>query len=210
MAKKIENEIGEGVVEDTEVTETTPAVEKVVPVRVVIMEDGSQVNFGSRATLLSNTDVATGTIVFKLFTGKIISYVVEGIEAFSEFQKQVYLFGLQSKIRSALSNVKDVEEEVLKQIAALKEGKFSVRSGDASDVSLDNHLKAWATVMTGKYPNVVATPHTNWTDLTDVTVINEVLSTWNALSPKEKIAARKNVYVVHERSLLDMAELAAG
>lgn len=184
---------------------------KVAPLaRIVILEDGTQVNFGTRATLLSSFDVATATIVFKSFSGKIITYVVEGIEAFSDFQKQVYLFGLQTKIRGSLANAKGLEAtdlEIQKQIDLLVDGKFSVRSGEASEVALDNNLKAWATIQSGKYPSIVEEPKAHWADLGNVVVINEVLSAWNALSPKDKIAARKNAYVVYERAALDMAEL---
>jgi hypothetical protein len=203
---KVQNE------EVVEVTETAEvkAPKVAAPVRIVILEDGTQVNFGTRATLLSSFDLETSTIVFKSFSGKIISFVVEGIEAFSDFQKQVYLFGLQTKIRGSLANAKTIEDtdlEVQKQIDLLKEGKFAVRSGDSSEVSLDNNLKAWATIQSGKYPTIVADPKTHWADLGNVVVINEVLSAWNALTPKEKIAARKNAYVVYEKSALDIAEL---
>jgi hypothetical protein len=170
-------------------------------VRIVKMEDGSEVNFGKRANLLTSFEGTT--VSFKLFTGKVITWVVEGIDTLTDFQKTVYVYGLTEKVKSNLAPVKDVSEmeiAIQKQILNLTSGIFFTRGTSSSAIILDNLQKAWAFVKSEQEG------YKHWEDLEDATVTREVASAWNELTRPAKNLIRKNVYVVIQKSKLDLAD----
>ena len=170
------------------------------------MQDGSTVTFGANSNVVSTYDGETSNITFKLRDGNVISWDVEGTESMSLFQKTVYLYGLFRRIKSAIAG-RDLDKLaglIEKQIEALKAGKFVVRGADGVPV-LDNFLKAFATVMSGKFPGAVAEknvrPH--WVDLENPSVVTEVTEVWEAMDKKVKTAVRKNPFIVAVKAEFD-------
>jgi len=169
--------------------------------RIVKMEDGSEVNFGKRANLLTSVD---GTIVsFKLFSGKVIAWEVEGIDELTDFQKTVYIFGLTEKVKSNIASVKDVAEleiAIHRQVASLSSGVFYTRGTSSSAVVLDNLQKAWATVKSGQEG------FEHFIDYAEPTVSREIATLWSEMTRPAKNLIRKNVYVVVAKAKLDLAD----
>ena len=87
-------------------SETEAATKKEVVKNMVTMEDGSVENFGSRSQLKSKMNLETKTITFKTITGKAINWVVGDVEALSEFQLKVFMYGLLERVKGSLSGVK--------------------------------------------------------------------------------------------------------
>ena len=172
------------------------------------MNDGTKATFSDKANVLSTYDADTATITFKVRTGEVITWVVEGIENLTDFQKKVFLFGLFRRIKSAVASTKeiaDVPATIERQIASLKEGKFVVRGSDSDGGKLDNFLKAFAMVMSGKFPDAVkesnVKPH--WANYEDASVVDEVLSTWSSLDKSIKTALRRNPFIMAAKAELD-------
>jgi hypothetical protein len=173
--------------------------------RIIIMEDGTEANFGLRSIILFSKDLETNSLIFKLFSGKIIIFNVDGIDSFTEFQKQVYLHGLQAKIKSnivTLKSIAAIEEELEKQISNLKAGKFS-KAKKVNIPTLDNTLRAWAIVKSGKYPDKVKDILSSWIEYNNPEIVNEILTAWDSLTKKEKSAIKRNPFVQYEKELLD-------
>lgn len=169
--------------------------------RIVEMEDGSEVNFGKRANLLTSVDGTT--VSFKLFSGKIITWVVEGIDDLTDFQKVVYIFGLTEKVKSNIASVKDVTEleiAIHRQITSLSSGVFYTRGTSSNAVVLDNLQKAWATVKSDQEG------FEHFIDYAEPAVSREIATLWAEMSRPAKNLIRKNVYVVVEKAKLDLAD----
>jgi len=169
--------------------------------RVVKMENGSIVDFGKRANLLIAVD---GSVVdFSLSNGKVITWAVQGIEAFTDFQKAVFTYGLVEKIKSNLAKVKELdklEEGIKEQIANFEAGNFYVRANSSSPVMLDNIQKAYALVKSQQEG------FEHLANYDEPAVSREIQATWAELSRPAKNLIRKNVYVIIEKAKLDNAD----
>ena len=176
-------------------------------VRIVDMEDGTRVNFGVRANTLSNIDVETSTVTFKIVTGKVINWVFSGLESLSALHKTMVLYAGAEKVKSALTGMKEPEkivEEIEKQIAKISAGEFPIRVlGESSgDVKLDNWQKAFAMAVAYQ----PGTPYPHWTNVDDATVITEVLNIWAGKTAQEKNKVRRHEKVLMYKAQFDAAE----
>jgi len=171
---------------------------------IVEMSDGTTVDFGKRGTLVTSINLDSATIVFKMVTGAVINWQVEGVENLSDFQKKVYLYGLLSKIKSAMAPVakEDLECFINKQIETINSGTFLVRAfGDTvGEVKLTDIQKAYAIAKSKQNPDFI-----HWANVDDVNVISEVSTDWKAKSTQEKNVVRRNPYVQLELSILGTA-----
>ena len=182
MSNEVEVTFGDEVVE---------VVAAPAPDRKVTFGD-EVVDFGVRANVLVHTDLETKTISFLLFNGSKVDWVIEGIDGFTPFQVQVYLYGLAAKVKSSLAPLKDlteIEVAIAKQIASIDSGVFILRSGKDAVLSLSDIQQAYAAVKS-------STPEfAHWADTTNPEVIKEVLDRWETFSTSEKNSIRKNAYV---------------
>jgi hypothetical protein len=193
--------------EQNEVEVAEAPTKEVKPSRIIDVA-GEKVNFGVRAKVLSAYDAATKTITFYLATseteGKKLEWPVQGTEGLNDFQLQVFLYGLSSKVKASLAAIKDigdVEVAINKQIEAINAGTFILRSGKEATLSLDNLQKAYAIV---KAANEAEFAH--WANVDDATVIQEVLARWSTFTVSDKNGLRKNAYIVLEKAKLDAAD----
>ncbi len=181
------------------------ATEEVTPIKepvIVEMSDGTKCNFGRRANLVSSMDVPTKTLTFKISTGVIISWAVEGLEAFSTLQTKIYLYGLLEKVKSSLAGVgkPDLEVAISNNIADIKAGNFNIRSAGSSVAAtgLTLVMKAFALAKSEQQEEYV-----HLRDLDNPSVIDEVCALWNGKSPSEKRAVRTNPFVQYHLSMLE-------
>ncbi len=188
-----------GTVEEVIKPTKTPAV-----VRNVAMQDGSVVNFGARANLLTATD--GNTLTFNFSDGKQIKWDVPFVEGLTEFQQTVYLYGIAAKIKSSLAPVKfdDLEAAINKQIAAINEGNFSLRVAGEASTSLDNWAIAYAIVKAKEadFSHWVVNGEFNSTP----EVVTEVATRWAGFSISEKNGLRKHAYIKLEKAKLDAVD----
>lgn len=170
--------------------------------KVVEMSDGTKVTFGGRQNVITEHDVSTGTITFKVINGEIITWNRPEIPEMGEFAAKVYLFGLLCKVKQSIgaTKVDEIVETLNDAIKAINDGKFDLRSGVGdSTPELSDMQKAWAIVKKDKYPD---TTTENWGDLNDPTqeTVVLVLNAWNGLS-KEQKALIKSHSLVQEKLL---------
>lgn len=157
---------------------------KEVVKNMVELEDGSTENFGSRSHLKSSMDLTTKTITFKTITGKVINWVVADVDALSEFQLKVFMYGLLERVKSSLSGVakEELAGAIQKGIDTINEGEFVIRSiGSSAEVGLTPIMVAFARA---KAQSQEAFTHLADTDKQEV--IEEVIALWAAKSPVEK------------------------
>ena len=191
--------------DQTENTEavTTPAKEKKAKeVKIVTMEDGSQVNFGVRANLITSLDLDTSTISFKISTGKIINWLVEHMENLTTFQKTVYMYGLLEKVKTSLAPVKvdALEVAINKQIESINKGEFNVRAlTQAGEVVLTDLQKAYAIAVSYLDPSKA-----HWANVDNGEVIAEVLTLWESKSAIERNKIRRHPNVAVELAKIQM------
>jgi len=175
---------------------------KVKESNVVTMSDGTQCNFGSRANLLATMDIESKTLTFKVATGAVVSWPVEGLEAFSNFQVKVYLYGLLEKIKSSMAGVKvdGLEKAINDHIADIKEGNFNIRSAGSSvsAIGLTMVMKAYA-LAKGQQQEEFA----HFVNLEDPAVIEEVAALWAEKTPSEKRSDRANPFVQYQLAVLE-------
>jgi hypothetical protein len=202
------NEI-ESVEENVTETAATPVEAK--KDRLVTMQDGSVKNFGVRANLLTNVDHETGLVTFDFFTGETISfnaYAIEGqtVETFTAFQKQVFIYGLLAKVKTALAPIKvdGLFEAVTKQLDAIAKAEFSTRGHAETVVGLSDLEKAYALakVVQGDAPEY-------FSDLTDVRTIEEVQAYFATLTTGGKNKLRNHPKVALELAKLRLEEAEA-
>lgn len=187
--------------------------------KVVTMEDGTSVNFGFRNNILSSFDVDTCVIQFKIITGQVVNWTPKIVAAFTEVNnlpdytvnalKKITLYGLLAKIKNTLATVK-VEElatHINKQIADIDEGKFAIRSYKEEGVAtLEPIHRAYAAVKAAVDPEHFG----HWASLDSQEIIDEVVSTWEALPPSSKQINRRNSLIIMELAKLSTEkELAA-
>jgi len=172
---------------------------------VVQMEDGTTIDFGKRGVVDISIDLKSATMVFKTVNGKVISWQVQEIDNLFPFQKKVYLYGVLSKIRTAMAPVDraELEDFINKQIEAINAGIFNVRAfGDPTrEVKLLDIQKAYAIAKSKQ-----TTGFEHWANVDDVRVIGEVLGDWATKSASAKNKIRRNPYVQLELSLLQTAK----
>ena len=180
----------------------TEKVEKVT--NIVEMQDGTKIDFGKRGTLHTSVDLPTNTISFKMVTGDIINWVVPGTEGLTDFQKKVYLYGILSKIKTAMAPVdlKELKKFIEKQMEAINNGIFIVRAfGDTvREVKLTDIQKAYAIAKSKQNPDFI-----HWGNVEDTSVIEQVSQDWEAKSTSEKNADKRNPYVQLELATMHIA-----
>jgi hypothetical protein len=210
----------------TEVVETVATPKAVKQVRILPMDDGSNVNFGARANLISTIDVDNLVISFKIALdpiGKVITWALgevvntdaegnvtgkpfEAVATFPENFKKIFLYGLMERVKSSLAPVKlaDLPTAIAKQIEAINKGDFIIRSveGEDGEVALTKLQKAYATVKSNPLYVTVAKPE--WANVDDAATIADVLNFWEGLSASDKNNIRKNPYVKLEQAKLEV------
>jgi hypothetical protein len=189
---------------DTNATEDAPVKPKPKKeVRIVTLDDGTQVNFGARANLLSSIDLESSTIIFKIVTGKVINWVITEMDNLTPFQKTVFMYGLLEKVKTSLAPVKlaKLEEAIAKQIAAVTKGDFNIRSiNTVGEVALSDLQKAYALAFSKQYPDKA-----KWADIDDVATIAEVLEVWENKTPVQRNAIRRHPSVAWELNVMAIA-----
>ena len=210
-------------VEAVEATATATA-------RIVTLANGEVVDFGVRTNLLTTADAESGIILFKLFSGQVISWDVNqvtGLEyaSASDLAKQVIQYGLLAKIKTNLASVMlqataedgsitfPLFDNITKQIATLNEGSFLTRSSGSNVSELSLEQKAFANAVTKhhKFAELVslkAEDVATWVDTNTSAVITAISSLWVSYDTSVKNAIRKNAFFRHEKSLLEIANLA--
>lgn len=197
MSNEIETPVEENV------TETASTVEAKKD-RLVTMQDGSVKNFGVRANLLTSVDAESGVITFDFFTGETIAfnaYTIEGqtVETFTAFQKQVFVYGLLAKVKTALAPIKveGLFEAVTKQLDAIAKAEFTTRGHAETVVGLSDLEKAYALakVVQGDAPEY-------FSDLNDARTIEEVQAHFATLTTGGKNKLRN-----HPKVALELAKL---
>lgn len=201
--------------------------------KIIELETGEKVNFGTRSNLLSSFDTEANTITFKVATGEVIVWDVTtiadlAVEALNEWTKTVVLYGLLAKVRTNLAPVKlqeevtaedgsvtvvnSLAEAIRKQITILTSGKFSVRGSGDDSVELSLDQKAFATAVVKQAPfatavGLTAEDHAGWDDLDSESTINAVSNLWDSFETSVKNAVRRNPYFKVEKALLEIAAI---
>lgn len=186
----------------TEQTEAATPVEA-KPARIVEMQDGSKVDFGSRSKLLVSFSTEDNTATFKVFTGDMVTWVVEGMDNLTDFQKIVYMYGLVERVKSSLSpiSLKNLASTIHAQIAEINKGNFNIRANGGTKVAtgLDQLQTAYALAMAELKPEVA-----HWNQVTEQTVIDEVLASWATKDAKQRGAIRRHPAVSLKLSMLKL------
>lgn len=203
MSKNIPAAHGKGEQNKVDASTTETAKPK-KEVRIVTMEDGTQLNFGTRANLLSSIDLETNTLTFKLVSGKIINWILQGVEGLTDFQRTVFLYGILEKVKTSLAPIKlpKIEEAIAKQIVAIEKGEFNIRSLSGSGEVTLTELQAAYAIALSKQSKAKA----HWVNTTDVVTIQEVLSVWEGKSPAQRNAIRRNAAVSWELNVMKLEE----
>lgn len=201
--------------------------------KIIELENGEKVNFGTRSNVLSSFDIETNTITFKVATGEVIVWDVTTIadlmiDGLNEYTKTVILSGLLSKVKVSLAPVKlqeevtaedgtvsvvnSLAEAIRKQVAILTSGKFAVRGlgDDSVELSLDQKAFATAAVKQAPFATAVglaAEDVAGWEDLDSEATINAVSNLWDSFEIPVKNAIRRNPYFKVEKALLEIAAI---
>jgi hypothetical protein len=202
----------------TGVQSETPAPKKEKVVRKVEMENGTTVDFGSRANLLTALDLEENTVTFLHSNGKVVVFKQEDIaatedEAAFEFSKapelvrKGFLYGVMERVKSSTGPIKAIEDiytEVVKQVAAIKGGTFYIRSlaGDDEEVGLTELQHAYALAKAQLQPEQFA----HWSNVEDETTIKEVSDLWETYTLKDKAKIRANAVVMLHLANLKQAK----
>jgi hypothetical protein len=171
--------------------------------RIVKLEDGSEVNFGVRANLLTSVDEAANTVTFKSISGKIITWAVPYVDGLNGFVKTVYIYGLVTKVKSTLAGVKgeaDMEAALEKVLTSLAMGTLVVRSAVAGTLTLEQ--KAYAIIKSTHTNRHFDLTKTHWSDLSAPATIAEVTTLWGSFDRSRKNAIRKDSYFKIELATL--------
>ena len=188
-------------------SEETAATKKEVVKNMVTMEDNSVENFGSRSQLKSKMNLETKTITFKTITGKVINWVVGDVEALSEFQLKVFMYGLLERVKGSLSGVKAeaLEKAINEGIKSIEAGEFVIRSlGSQTTAGLSMIMIAFA-----KAKSQAEADFIHLADTENPEVIAEIIALWDAKTPVEKRVARKDARIAYQLSQLEMEANAA-
>ena len=183
-------------------SETEVAPKKVVVKNMVDMEDNSVENFGSKSKLKSKMNLETKTITFKTITGKVINWIVSDVEALSDFQLKVYMYGLLERVKGSLSGVaaEALVDKINEGISEIEKGNFIIRSlGNQTPDGLSMIMIAFAKAKALADP---AFAHLDDVENTDV--IAEVITLWDSKTAIEKRVARKDARIAYQLSQLEM------
>lgn len=178
------------------------ATKKAVVKNMVDMEDGSTENFGSRSQLKSKMNLENKTITFKTITGKVINWVVADVDALSEFQLKVFMYGLLERVKGSLSGVKadKLEEAINEGIADISKGEFVIRSlGSQTTAGLSMIMIAFA-----RAKSQAEADFAHLADIENPEVISEIIALWDSKSAIEKRVARKDARIAYQLSQLEM------
>lgn len=176
-------------VEQTQ-TQTTETNEGTI--NLVKMEDGSSVNFGARAKVLS-TQTVTDTsfsLTFNIGNGKQVHYDFKGD---TNLLLEMAAFGAANKVKQAcagLAKFEELEAMITAKVAELSEGIFVSRSGGKVSVALSQLQVAYARV--------------NKIDISTTDGINEVATYFDSLDKEGKAALRKQGRIQIELAKLQL------
>lgn len=172
-----ENEEGENDSEADEESSATP--------RVVKMEDGSEINFGKRAMMLSGTmyreDGKGFEIVFHVFSGKQFRFKVELETPLEQFYLEVLSFGLAQKAKNSCTAAKsadDIEKILQIKLQEYANKDFATRASGETSITLTQEQMAFA-----RWKNM---------DVDTIETIVNVRAYFAALSKEELQKLRKN------------------
>lgn len=197
-----EEVVAEAAAETT--TEPAEVKEKEVKViRIIDMEDGTKCNFGVRNNLVTNSDSETGILTFKISTGQILTFLPPELEGLNKFQKDVFLYGILSKVKTSLAPVKplDLAAAISVQLDQISKKEFNVRnSGDSEEVLLTEWQKAFALVVS---ETVAGKEH--WKNLEDGVTITEVLTSWNEKTVVQRNNIKRHPLVMQKKVEFDLA-----
>lgn len=144
--------------------ETKPEITETIEApNIVNMEDGSVVNFGTRAKLVSSQNIFENgfELIFSVLSGKVIKYRFTSETPISKLLAEMAAFGAASKAKSATAGAKDVTEIVSiinKKIEEFVNGSFVTRGASAASFVLSLQQEAYADVegLDKTKPEVVA------------------------------------------------------
>lgn len=202
-------EVSEATTEETtepeKVTETKSKAKKAKKaIRFVTMDDGTQANFGVRSNLLSAIDLEEGIITFKISTGKTITWAVKTLKDLTDFQKTVHLYGVMERVKSSLAPVKidKLEEVITKQIEAIDNGEFNIRSlNTTGEIVLTDLQKAYGLTMS---ESPTSTDKQHWKEIDKPEVVAEILQVWEGKTAVERGAIKRHPIVGWHLSVLVM------
>lgn len=172
--------------------------------RIVTMEDGTTANFGTRTKLLTAFDVPSATVTFRLFNGTTINWILAGIEALTDFQKTIYIYGAVEKVKSSLTSmtVDKLEAAINKQTTLIDSGVFNIRSSSETGlVKLSDLQKAYALAIALLFPE-----RSHWANISDKDVMVEVLAAWESKTPTERNAIRRDPNVSLQLSTIQLQD----
>lgn len=207
------------------------AVENVVKKstsNIVELQNGETIDFRGN-TVLASYDVPSKIVTFKVVTGEVLTLNVNNVpEAVKE---EAAIYGLREKIKATLAPIKVVISEdeakegklnkagkIALEIKNLLEGNFVTRAQETGQVGLDSFMKAFATINAigaikiDNNGNVVPVPtqarllpelKPTWANVTDPTVMQEVLSYWDSLDKDTKSAQKRNTSIKFQAELFD-------
>ena len=119
--------------------------------KIITMEDGSIINFGTRAKLVTTVKVTdTGfTVLFNLISARVISYIYESDVPVPRLLLEMAAFGAASKAKAATSNATDeagVVDILTTKLAEFQEGIFVSRGSTGITSVLNMTQQAYCEV----------------------------------------------------------------
>ena len=151
---------------------------------IIKMEDGSIVNFGTRAKLVTTVKVeeTSFTVVFNLLSSRIITYSYVSSIPLPRILLEMAAFGAASKAKAAASNGSTETEiiEILEtKVAEYQEGIFVSRGTTSMSGTLNMTQQAYCVV--------------NGLDPFDPEVVVTTKATFDGMSKEDKAALSKTV-----------------
>jgi len=179
--------------------------------RKVTMEDGTEVNFGTRMTVKAAFDEDTNEIRFNLLNGRVIKWMPSFLPSLEGLVKTVSFYGLMERVKSVYGPIKEldkIEEAINRVISTIDSGVFPLRgSAEDSESELTIWQKAYALAKAQREPEQFA----HWASVDNPQVIEEVLAKWETFSRANVQEIRRNHWVKHfhlelEKASSDVAE----
>jgi hypothetical protein len=151
--------------------------------------------------IVHGLDFGSKTKVKTQRDGKVINFLfVDGSktelnadELSPEVLAEAVLYGLEAKIKASLASKPTVEEvvsEVTKQVESFKAGTFYMRSVSSAPATLTLELEAFARV------KATQPDYSHWVNVTEQSVIDEVLAFWAELTRSDKNRVNRNSTVM--------------
>lgn len=171
-------------------TDSTDSIESTI--NLVNMEDGTSVNFGARAKVLSSQSVTDTdfSITFNIANGKQVHYQFKGD---TNLLLEMAAFGAANKVKQACAGLKqfdELEAMITAKVAEMQEGIFVSRTGGKVAVALSQLEVAYARV--------------HKIDITTTEGINQVAEFFASLDKEGKAAVRKQGRIQIELAKLQL------